>query len=187
MVDKHIGGLYVQMKHAVCMGKGECLTQRVGNGRGLVKGERVAVHAMQKLGQRHTVDILHDQVGIGGVVRKVDNLHDIGMLKHGGGMRLAQHVHDVAGGHAGAVDKGDALNGHATRQISMEPKPPVASVSSGWYRLSSSRELVPSKGTSGENRAVCCEKSGMANPRAFKVRLRAAGAGPSRSRWHRCC
>ena len=25
-----------------------------------------------------------------------------------------------------------------------------------------------SKGTSGENRAVCCEKSGMANPRAFK-------------------
>ena len=117
MVDKHIGGLYVQMKHAVCMGKGECLTQRVGNGRGLVKGERVAVHAMQKLGQRHTVDILHDQVGIGGVVRKVDNLHDIGMLKHGGGMRLAQHVHDVAGGHAGAVDKGDALNGHATAQM----------------------------------------------------------------------
>jgi len=57
----------------------------------------------------------------------------------------------------------------------------------GWYRLSSSRELVPSKGTSGENRAVCCEKSGMANPRAFKVRLRAAGAEPSRSRWHRCC
>ena len=74
-----------------------------------------------------------------------------------------------------------------SRQISMEPKPPVASVSSGWYRLSSSRELVPSKGTSGENRAVCCEKSGMANPRAFKVRLRVAGAEPSRSRWHRCC
>ena len=46
MVDKHIGGFYVQMKHAVCMGKGERLTQRVGNGSGLVKGERVAVHAM---------------------------------------------------------------------------------------------------------------------------------------------
>ena len=60
MVDKHIGGLYVQMKHAVCMGKGECLAQGIGNGRGLVKGKGVAVYAMQKLGQRHAVDIFHD-------------------------------------------------------------------------------------------------------------------------------
>ncbi len=174
------------------MGEGECLTQRVGNGRGLVKGERVAVHAMQKLGQRHTVDILHDQVGIGGVVRKVDNLHDIGMLKHGGSMRLAQHIHDVAGGHAGAVDKGDALNGDAAAQMRVAANLDGAKTA-GRKRL---ERLVPLEqlaragalqGTSGENRAVCCEKSGMANPRAFKVRLRAAGAGPSRSRWHRCC
>ena len=72
---------------------------------------------MQKLGQRHAIDIFHDQVGIGCVVRKVDDLHDIGMLKHGGGMRLAQHVHDIAGGHAGAICEGDALNGHATAQV----------------------------------------------------------------------
>ena len=113
MVDEHVGGLNVQVEYAITMGEGERLAQGIGNCRGFVKGERMAVHAMQKLGQRHTVDILHDQVGIGGVVRKVDDLHDIGMLKHGGSVRLAQDIHDVAGGHAGTVDKGDALNGDA--------------------------------------------------------------------------
>ena len=117
VVDEHVGGLNVQVEYAIAMGEGERLAQGIGNGRGLVKGERVAVHAMQKLGQRHTVDILHDQVGIGGVMRKVDDLHDIGMLKHGGSVRLAQDIHDVAGGHAGAVDKGDALNGDAAAQV----------------------------------------------------------------------
>ena len=117
VVDEHVGGLNIQVEHAVAMGEGECLAQRVGNGGCLVKGERMAVHAMQKLGQRHAIDIFHDQVGIGGVVRKVDNLHDIGMLKHGGGMRLAQHVHDVAGGHAGTAREGDALNGDAAAQV----------------------------------------------------------------------
>ncbi len=77
----------------------------------------MAVHAVQKLGKRHAIDIFHNQVGIGCVVRKVDDLHDIGMLKHGGGVRLAQDIHDVAGGHAGTVDKGDALNGDAAAQV----------------------------------------------------------------------
>ena len=46
VVDEHVGGLNIQVEYAVAMGKGERLTQRVGNGSGLVKGERVAVHAM---------------------------------------------------------------------------------------------------------------------------------------------
>ena len=46
VVDEHVGRLYVQVEHAVAMGEGERLAQRVGNGRGLVKGERMAVHAM---------------------------------------------------------------------------------------------------------------------------------------------
>ena len=50
-------------------------------------------------------------------MRKVDDLHDIGLLKHGGSVRLAQDIHDVAGGHAGTVDKGDALNGDAAAQV----------------------------------------------------------------------
>ena len=141
MVDEHVGGLDVQVEHAITVGEGERLAQGIGNGRGLVKGERMAVHAMQKLGQRHAVDIFHNQVGIGGIVRKVDDLHDIGMLKHGGSVRLAQDIHDVASGHASTVDKGMRLMATrrrrcVSRQISMEPKPPVASVSSGWYRLS---------------------------------------------------
>ena len=117
MVDEHVGGLDIQVEYAVAMSEGKRLAQRVGNGSGLVKGERMAVHTMQELGQRHAVDIFHDQVGIGGVVRKVDDLHDIGMLKHGCGVRLAQHIHDVAGGHAGAAREGDALNGDAAAQV----------------------------------------------------------------------
>ena len=116
-------------------------------------------------------------------MRKVDDLHDVGMLKHGGSVRLAQDIHDVASGHAGTVDKGDAFNGDAAAQVRVAADLDGAKTA-GRKRL---ERLVPSKGTSGENRAVCCEKSGMANPRAFKVRLRAAGAGPSRSRWHKCC
>ncbi len=50
-------------------------------------------------------------------MRKVDDLHDVGMLKHGGSVRLAQDIHDVAGGHAGTVDKGDAFNGDAAAQV----------------------------------------------------------------------
>ena len=50
VVDEHVGRLDVQVEHAIAMGEGERLAQRVGNGRGLVKGERMAVHAMQKLG-----------------------------------------------------------------------------------------------------------------------------------------
>ena len=117
VVDEHVGGLDIQVEHAVAMGEGERLAQRVGNCRGLVKGERMAVHAMQKVGERHAVDIFHDEVGIGGIVRKVDNLHDIGMLKHGSGVCLAQDIHDVAGGHAGTACEGDALNGDATAQV----------------------------------------------------------------------
>ena len=142
----------------------------------------MAVHAVQKLGKRHAIDILHNQVGIGCVVRKVDDLHDVGMLKHGGGVRLAQDIHDVAGGHTGTVDKkGDALNGDAAARVRVAadldgPKPPVASVSSGWYRLSSSRELVPSKERPAEPGGMFA-KSGMANPRAFKVRFASGGRG----------
>lgn len=50
VVDEHVGGLNIQVEHAVAMGEGERLAQRVGNCRGFVKGERMAVHAMQKLG-----------------------------------------------------------------------------------------------------------------------------------------
>ncbi len=125
-------------------------------------------------------------------MRKVDDLHDVGMLKHGGSVRLAQDIHDVASGHAGTVDKGDAFNGDAAAQVRVAADLDGAKTA-GRKRL---ERLVPLEqlaragalqGTSGENRAVCCEKSGMANPRAFKVRLRVAGAEPSHSRWHRCC
>lgn len=115
-------------------------------------------------------------------MRKVDNLHDIGMLKHGGSVRLAQDIHDVAGGHAGTVDKGDALDGDATAQVRVAADLDGAKTAGRerLERLEPLEQLARAgalKGTSGENRAVCCEKSGMANPRAFKVRLRAAGAG----------
>ena len=46
VVDEHVGGLNIQVEHAVAMGEGERLAQRVGNCRGLVKGKRMAVHAM---------------------------------------------------------------------------------------------------------------------------------------------
>ena len=48
VVDEHVGGLNIQVEHAIAMGEGERLAQRVGNGRRLVKGERMAVNSMQK-------------------------------------------------------------------------------------------------------------------------------------------
>ena len=60
MVDEYVGGLNVQVEYAITMGEGERLAQGIGNSRGLVKGKRVAVHAVQKLGQRHAIDMLHD-------------------------------------------------------------------------------------------------------------------------------
>lgn len=126
-------------------------------------------------------------------MRKVDNLHDIGMLKHGGGMRLAQDIHDVAGGHAGTVDKRDAFNSDAAAQVRVAANLDGAKTA-GRERLERLEPLEQLARAGALQRNVRREPGGMLREKLAwptLVRLKFVcerrARGRAHSRWHRCC
>ena len=120
-VDENVGRLDVEVQHAVFVGKGERLHQRVGDAGGLIVGERVAVDLREELLEAHAVNVLHDQVGIGAVVGEVDDLHDVGVLQHARRARLRKRGRSGLGGRA-VVRRGErhALDGHAALEAPVE-------------------------------------------------------------------
>ena len=95
-VDQDVGGLDVEVQGPVLVGIGEGLRERVGDACGLVEGERMAVDLREELLEAHAVDVLHDEVGVAGVVGEVDHRDDVGVLQQAHGARLGQGVgHDV--------------------------------------------------------------------------------------------
>ena len=94
---------------------------RVSDVRLFVVRERVAVDLREKLLKRKSVYVLHDQVCKRGVVGKVDDRDDIGMLQHARGAGLGECRCGGARRRRHALGgKGDALDGDAPLQARVE-------------------------------------------------------------------
>ena len=103
------------------MGVRDRLHQRVGDARGLVVGEGVALYLREELFERHAVDVLHDQVGVPGVVGEVDDGDNIGMLQHACGASLRQRgARGFRGGARVGGRQGHALDGDAALQAAVQ-------------------------------------------------------------------
>ena len=97
--------------------------KRVGNGRedvgDLLVGEGSALDALQQLGDREAVDVLHHEVGEAVVDLEVEDGHDVGVREQARRARLRQDLLCRRG--VGVVccvgaDDGDALDGHTALQ-----------------------------------------------------------------------
>ena len=120
-VDEHVGGLDVEVQRAVGMRAVQRLDQRIGYAGGLVEGEGAPVDGGEELLEGHAVDVLHDQVGVAGVVGEVDHRDDVGVLQQAHGARFAQGGGDgLDGGPVVWRAQRDALDGHAALQTRIE-------------------------------------------------------------------